>query len=214
MWAQLSFPVHIDQTSDLSFLLRRLYSVSSIVIFFPSTVCCSSMKDQKNIFNIFLCFTTLLLRKAISRHGKKSYYLIYICSEFYYSISPLMSWFFSVTMELYVSSYCDSISESFTYNPNFTTRQRQYHTYLTQRTQRYQDTEKTSACTSAKKSLPWLKKEFLIKWVRLKHGMLILPSQETKDTNFHLFPTLTLSPNTETERKSWLLKSFIFPWGH
>lgn len=71
MWAQLSFPVHIDQTSDLSFLLRRLYSFSSIVIFFsPSAVCCSSMKDQKNIFNIFLCFTTLLLRKAISRHGK------------------------------------------------------------------------------------------------------------------------------------------------
>lgn len=35
MWAQLSFPVHIDQTSDLSFLLRRLYSFSSIVIFFP-----------------------------------------------------------------------------------------------------------------------------------------------------------------------------------
>lgn len=183
-----------------------------LFFFSPSAFCCSSMKDQKNIFNIFLCFTTLLLRKAISRHGKNP--IIWYISVQSFIIPFHLSWvdFFSVTTELYVSSYCDSISESFTYNLNFTTRQRWYHTYLTQRTQRYQDTEKSSACTSAKKSLPWLKKKFLKKWVRLKHGMLILPSQETKDTNFQLFPAL--SPNTETERQSWLLKSFVFSWGH
>lgn len=52
------------------FSLKRLCSFGSIIICSPSTFCCSSLKDQKNIFNIFLCFTTFLLQTAISRHGK------------------------------------------------------------------------------------------------------------------------------------------------
>lgn len=118
------------------FFLRRLYSFISIIICSPSTFCCSSLKEQKNIFNIFLCFTTFLLQTAISRHGKNP--IIWYISVQSFIIPFHLSWvdFFSVTMELYVSSYCDSISESFTYNPNFTTRQRWHHTYLTRRSRR------------------------------------------------------------------------------
>lgn len=199
--------MNIYQTSNLNSLLNRTYYFSSIVIFFSfNFLLLIILKHQTNIF---LCFLHSCYRRQFLDIGKILLFDKYLfrvllfhftSSEVYLSEFSWVHLFFSGTLELYISFYFDSISESFT-NPNFSTWQRWYHTYVTQRSQRSQDTEKSSACQCTKTSLPWLEKEFLIRWVTLKFGMLILPSQETQDMNLHSFPAevqiyrLRRSPN-------------------